>query len=135
MCERLLCLKPYFILMEAESDLDCNLTEEQWAVIKDTCDQLEPFMCAQRTLEGQKYVTISLAPLVIYLVRAGLRAKLNDVENTSLQVRSLARVMLDCFNQHWGEGLPGTVVGDIKLRDQTGGPKESPKNILWLWVA
>jgi len=125
MCERLLRLRPYFSLMEAEGELDCNLTEEQWAIIKDTCDLLEPFMCAQKTLEGQKYVTISLVPLIIYSVRTGLIEKVEDVDNTSLQVRSLARVMLDCFNQHWGEGLPGTVARE----HLTEGPNRRPKGI------
>ena len=68
--------------MEAEGELDCNLTEEQWAIVKDTCDLLEPFMCAQKTLEGQKYVTISLVPLIIYSVRTGLIEKLNNIETS-----------------------------------------------------
>jgi hypothetical protein len=29
MCEHLLCVKPYFTLMEAEGNLDCNLNDQQ----------------------------------------------------------------------------------------------------------
>ncbi len=57
MCERLLRLKPYFALMEAEGNLDCNLTDSQWLIVEDTCTVLQPFMFAQRTLEGECYVT------------------------------------------------------------------------------
>jgi hypothetical protein len=37
---RLLCSRPYFTLMEPEGELDCNLSEDQWAIMKDTCDLL-----------------------------------------------------------------------------------------------
>jgi hypothetical protein len=65
MCKRLLCLKPYFALMEAEGTLDCNLAAQQWIIVQDTCVILKPFMFAQRTFEGEKYVTISLIPSFI----------------------------------------------------------------------
>jgi hypothetical protein len=47
MCERLLRLRPYFSLMEAEGLLDKNLNDAQWMIVKDTTTILEPFMCAQ----------------------------------------------------------------------------------------
>jgi hypothetical protein len=50
MCARLLRLKPYFSLMEAEGVLPRNLTDQQWMIVKDTTALLEPFMCAQRLL-------------------------------------------------------------------------------------
>jgi hypothetical protein len=80
-------------------------------------------ICNQKVLYTSHHSN-SLVPLIIYLVRTGLIEKLNNIE-TSLQVRSLARVMLDCFNQHWGGGLPGTVTRE----HMTEGPNRRPKGI------
>ncbi len=37
-----------------------------WEIITDLKMLLQPFMLAQKLLEGQTYVTISLVPFVIY---------------------------------------------------------------------
>jgi len=42
--------------MEAEGNLDCNLNDNQWWIIEDTCVLLKPFMFTQRTLEGECYI-------------------------------------------------------------------------------
>jgi len=41
--------------MEAEGNLDCNLNDNQWFIVEDTCVLLKPFMFAQKTLEGVCY--------------------------------------------------------------------------------
>jgi hypothetical protein len=43
MCERLMCLCPYFTLMEAEGNLDKNLNEMQWQIVKDTTAVYESY--------------------------------------------------------------------------------------------
>jgi hypothetical protein len=78
MCERLLYLKPYFALMEAEGTLDCNLAAQQWLIGEDTFVIQNPFIFAQCTFEDEKYVTISLIPLVLYKIRSLL---LGEVRN------------------------------------------------------
>jgi len=63
MCATLLRLKPYFSLMKSKSILPKNITDQQWMIVKDTSALLEPFMCAQRLLEGECYVTVSMIAL------------------------------------------------------------------------
>jgi hypothetical protein len=64
-CERLLRLKLYLNLMQDEGNLTCNLTESQWSIVSDLHILLRPFMIAQKLLEGEAYVTISLIPYMI----------------------------------------------------------------------
>jgi hypothetical protein len=94
MCERLLHLRPYFYLMEADGSLDKNLTEVQWMIIKDTTVLLQPFMFAQRLLEGETYVTVSMIAYIIWKVRKGLVAAIES-PNSSLHVMELATQI--CF--------------------------------------
>jgi hypothetical protein len=72
MCNRLLWLKVYLALMEEEGDLKCNLSHRQWTIVSDLQKTLQPFMLAQRLLEGEAYTTISLIPYLIYKVRKNL---------------------------------------------------------------
>ena len=74
MCNRLLRLKPYFAIMVIEGTLAAkfNLTESEWVIIQDISVLLEPFMIAQRLLEGEKYVTISLVLIIITTIRKNL---------------------------------------------------------------
>ncbi len=60
-------------------------------MVEDTCDVLEPFMCAQRLMEGESHVTISRYPYILHKIRVGLNAILE--RPTSAQVYSLARKM------------------------------------------
>jgi hypothetical protein len=98
MCERLLHLQPYFSLMAAEGQLRKNLTDAQWLVVKDTTTLLEPFMCAQRLLEGKNYVTVSLAPFIVWKVHHGLRAAMESPES-SKHVVNLTRKMYTQFEE------------------------------------
>ena len=108
MCERLLHLKPYFTLMEAEGNLDCNLNDEQWVIINDTCILLKPFMFAQKTLEGETYVTNSMIPYILHRIRV-LLDETRNAPNISIQVANLIRKMANTFEFHWGSREPGTV--------------------------
>jgi hypothetical protein len=71
MCDRLLRLKMYLCLLKSEGALTCNLTDSQWCIVCDLHNLLKPFMIAQKLLEGQIYVTISLVPYIIYKIRKG----------------------------------------------------------------
>ncbi len=69
MRKHLMWYKPYFYLMKAEGFLTKNLTADQWLIVKDTTALLEPFMCAQRLLEGECYVTVSMIAYIIWKIR------------------------------------------------------------------
>ena len=124
MCKRLLHLRPYLCLMEAEGSLDKNLNDIQWIVIKDTTILLESFMCAQKLLEGESYVTVSMIPFIIWKIRKGLVDAIES-PNNSLHIIELATLMNDKFREQWGEGDPGTVATE----HITEGPRRRPKGI------
>jgi hypothetical protein len=124
MCERLMRLKPYFYLMEAEGLLTKNLTNAQWLIVEDTTSLLEPFMCAQRLLEGECYVTISMIAYMIWKIRRGLLLAIESPQS-SVHVSQLARKMNNRFEEQWGCGDPGTVAFEYL----TEGPRRRPKGI------
>jgi len=51
-----------------------SLSEAQWAVIQDLTLLLKPFMVAQKLLEGESYVTISLIPFMLYKIQLAIKA-------------------------------------------------------------
>ncbi len=69
MLERLLRLKMYLVILQEEGDFTGNLSEDQWKIAADLKSLLQPFMIAQRLLEGESYITISLVPFMIYKIR------------------------------------------------------------------
>jgi hypothetical protein len=81
--------------MEAEGLLvNKNLNDEQWIIVRDTVTVLKPFMCTQRLLEGEAYVTISMIPVMIWKVRKGLEDVIESPES-SRHVIELATIMND----------------------------------------
>jgi hypothetical protein len=74
----------YFSLKEAEGHLDKKLNEMQWQIVKDTTAVLEPFMCAQRLLEGESYVSISMIAYIIWKTRKGLLHAIESPESSEL---------------------------------------------------
>jgi hypothetical protein len=110
--------------MEIEGSLDCNLNDAQWRVIGYTCKVLEPFMSAQKLLEGENYITVAFIPILICTIRNGLQAVLDD-PNTSDQIRTLVTAMMTAFWKHWGRGEDGTVTTE----HHTTGEKRRPKGI------
>ena len=99
MCDRLLRLKMYLCLHKNEGALTCNLTDSQWCIVCDLHILLKPFMIAQKLLEGQIYVTISLVPYIIYKIRKGLREAIDSITSTEY-IRSIAAEMIQIFNTH-----------------------------------
>ena len=57
MCNRLLGLKTYLALLEEDGELSCNLNACQWDVVSELQSRLQPFMVAQKLLEGNAYAT------------------------------------------------------------------------------
>ena len=108
MCDRLLRLKIYLSLLENEGDLTCNLTESQWLIVHDLHILLKPFMIAQRLLEGEAYVTISLVPYMVYKIRKRLQQAMESPTSTGY-IRGIAAEMIVVFNTHFGHGGDGTV--------------------------
>ena len=70
MCQRLIYLRPYMNIMVTNGHLSATtmLTDPQWSIVQDIVHLLEPFMVVQKQLEGEKYVTISLVPYLIWKV-------------------------------------------------------------------
>ena len=102
MCERLLRLKTYIAVM-ANEELITNLSDAQWALINDITSILRPFMTAQKVLEGEKYITISLVPSIISNIRKGLKKEMDKVDNSEYVSRML-RTLFDSFQTEWGCG-------------------------------
>jgi hypothetical protein len=124
MVERLIRLKAYLAILAEEGELDINLNNDQWTIAANLKVLLQPFMIAQRLLEGEIYVTVSLIPYIIYKIRKGLTSAILN-EHSSEHVVSTGRKMLQKFNKMFGTGVEGTVAHDHLIE----GPKRRPKGI------
>jgi hypothetical protein len=111
MCERLLRLKNTLTVMHLDGDMRLFLTQDQWTIVADMTVLLKPFMIAQRLLEGQSYVMISLIPYMIYKIRNGLMLAITD-PSSSQHVQSIAAIMLSKFNEEFGTGEENMVALD-----------------------
>jgi len=72
-------------------------------LINDITSILRPFMTAQKVLEGEKYITISLVPSIISNIRKGLKKEMDKVDNSEYVSRML-RTLFDSFQTEWGCG-------------------------------
>ena len=93
---------------------------------------LKPFMIAQKLLEGQTYVTISLVPYIIYKIRKGLQEAI-DSPNATDYIRSIAAEMIQVLNTHFGQGGSGTVATEYLKMIKRKRPKRI--NILALMAS
>jgi hypothetical protein len=112
MVECLLRLKMYLIILEDEGVLEGNLTEQQWKIITNLKTLLQPFMIAQRLLEGESYVTITRFPFMLYKIRKDLKRAANN-EQSSPHVVAIGRSMLEKFNEIFGTGKEGSVAYNV----------------------
>ncbi len=124
MCERLLLLKLFILILLPANPQIPHLTDLQWKVIEALCALLRPFMIIQKFLEGQKYVTVSLIPYLIHKIRVHLETSI-IAPNIVPEVEELLQSMLNDFNIRWGSGLPGSVFDEHK----TLGPKRRRKGL------
>lgn len=116
MCERLLRLRTHIDAMANMNPpkISNNLLPEQWDLLKDVVKILGPFRYAQQLFEGEKYVTISLVPTVIFNIRKGLQFAAAQVDTNSKYVQSLLDILLKSFNKEWGSGALDTCYDEHK---------------------
>jgi hypothetical protein len=82
-------------------EVECNeITELQWTVLGDIEIALSTMAEVQRTLEGDKYVTVSLVPFSIFKIREAYVNMLQS-EDTSPPVLHLVRVLLNDLDQRY----------------------------------
>jgi len=81
-------------------------------------------MIAQKLLEGQTYVTISLVPYIIYNIRNGLQEAIDSQTSTDY-ILSIVAEMIQIFNSHFGHGDAGTVA----MENLETGKRKRPKGI------
>ena len=129
MTSRLLRLKNAISQMDDDGKLNCNLNDMQWLAIKQITLLLKPFMAAQQALEGQNYVTVSLIPYLIAVIRQSLSAMVDDMTIIE-SVRNLAKLMLEDFIKRFGSGLDGTVLHENETRGERQRQKGIPIKVL-----
>lgn len=82
------------------SDVNQNtdLTEDQWQIVNDLVDVLEPFKVTIMTLSEEKMPLISLLkPLLWQLVSAHLKIKESDSETARTFKESLSQMLYDRY--------------------------------------
>lgn len=116
MIVRLLFLLKAIKLHESMDDIPPVLTETDWEVLRLVEPILQPFMQAQKDLEGSKYVTGSMTIPKIAELRDGLEAAIVDLRNvaqTGLKdttkeamqaVLPDAEALWEDFKNRWGDG-------------------------------
>ena len=108
MINRLLLLKPYISYLCSRPDVELtNLNDAQWKLLGDIVIILEPFMLAQKLLEGETYVTLSLVVSIIEGLRKQLHRAASNVDN-SAYVQSMLSVLTKSFTAEWGTGEADT---------------------------
>jgi len=127
MLERLLRLRTYIQMgVQAVPQLwrhDKTLTDAQWVIVTHVVEVLKPFMAAQRMMEGQSYVTISLVPFMVDKIRKKLRS--TAFEHDDMSIRHLGRKLFDDFIVRWGDSAADSVF-DMHL---SLGPMRRPQGL------
>jgi hypothetical protein len=83
-----------------------QLTERDFEQLENIAYVLKPFQEAQKALEGEKYVNLSLVPLVIHHLSEALgicEASINP--GTQRDLRTLLENMQEDFHDRWGETI------------------------------
>jgi hypothetical protein len=80
---------------------DCRLTSDEWSILDVCVGILEPFMEAEITLEGEKYVTASLTIPILFTIRRAIATKMLCRE-ISQETRSNLGNVLQAFEQRFG---------------------------------
>ena len=80
-----------------------ELTEEDFSCLEHVVHVLVPFKVAQEALEGDKYVTLSLLPLLVHQIReARIRFQCSICGETKPQLKFLVDKMEEDFRVRWG---------------------------------
>lgn len=105
-CHRLLVLKGSLLALEQVEEgiyipLELRLTSDEWKILEVCVAILEPFMEAEKTLEGEKYVTASLTIPVLFMIRRAI-----DYHQSSQEISDETRANLvtvrKAFEQRFG---------------------------------
>ena len=105
---RLLQLKPAIDVLVQQNKLEAskNLSDSEWSVLTQIMlpVALKPLTSsAQKTLEGAKYVTISLLPLILSEIKQRLEVVANVVDKDIVEcVKNCAAGMLEIFDTQFG---------------------------------
>lgn len=128
MAYRLIYLKKALEGMNRNGQIDSGkwLSDTNWAVLKEIVDVLLPFKQAQKTLAGEKYVTISWLPLTLEKLRKNMREAVaksaSEADPVEDQIFSLSGVLLTDLNERWGEEtrFNGGVIKRGRMNRQVG---------------
>ena len=102
----LLQLKPATELLVQQKKLEVtkNLSDAEWSVLKQIMLVLKPLASAQKTLEGAKYVTILLIPLILTEIKQHLEVVAHVVDEDIAEcVKKCAADMLEVFVTRFGD--------------------------------
>jgi hypothetical protein len=75
MCSRLIVLRPVLQAMETLAGMAPHMTPFQWDVMELAETLLKPFHAAQELLQGEKYPTASLLPIIV----SSLRTRVQEI--------------------------------------------------------
>jgi len=84
-------------------------------------------MVAQRILEGEKYVTISIVLIIITTIRSRLMIRNVIGKAFSQHQFGLATALLEDFNIRWGSGIDDSVFNEHLTLGTRNRPKGIPR--------
>ena len=133
MIKRFLELQIYLEMLVVRNILDRNemLLPSELDELRQLEKILFPFMAAQRSLEGEKYVSNSLIPHVVSEIRNSLNSALDEAEDEGVtgMLTKLLSDRTNGFNTYWGKGEAGTVFKENEtlgyMQRQKGLPKKT----------
>jgi hypothetical protein len=112
MCSTLDRLRGNIESLSQRNIINQNLTSSEWAIIEILSIILQPFYEVQKMLEGQNYITISMVPCLITMLRENIDQIL--VEFQGGPIHNAAEAMKSKFEEKWGSGQDGTVFNEHK---------------------
>ena len=134
MIQRFLSLQIYVDMLVVRGFVNQNelLTAVEITELKQLEKILQPFMAAQKALEGQKYVSNSLIPYIIQTVRSGLTEVLDSTDDEGIKelLQKLLNDRTNGFNSYWGSGAAGTLFTENDTLGYRQRQKGLPKKTL-----
>ena len=101
MLRRLRFLKEAIGGLQGANEIDCSPpTELQWDILEDVQKTLKAPAELQQVLEGESYITGSLAPFAIYKIRCGYIEAIED-DSTNESVKYLANILLKDLDERY----------------------------------
>jgi hypothetical protein len=115
--------------METAGALERCLTVEEWQHVELLASLLKPFMQIQRILEAEKTITLSIVPVVVFMMRTILENFASAPTGTEVQrnVKAAAMQMRAKFTERWGSGADGTVFSEHRTPGERNIRKGLPR--------